>query len=69
MIVNILLGQNIARLRAESGISQNALAVTLGVSPQAVSKWERGICCPDISQLPRIAKVFGTSIDELFSEK
>ena len=69
MNVNDLLKQSIARLRAKSGVSQAALAEKLGISPQAVSKWERGICCPDISQLPRIAKVFGTSIDELFSEK
>lgn len=67
--VNDLLKRNIARLRAKSGVSQNALAEKLGISPQAISKWERGICCPDISLLPRIAKVFGTSIDELFSEK
>lgn len=68
MNVNKTIGENILKLRIVDGLSQSELADRLGVSPQAVSKWERALCCPDISHLPHIAKVFGTSIDELFRE-
>ena len=69
MNVNKTIGENILKLRIVEGLSQSELADRLGVSPQAVSKWERALCCPDISHLPRIAKEFGTSIDELFKEE
>ena len=69
MNVNQILAENIVSMREERGVSQNALAERLGVSPQAVSKWERGICCPDIALLPSIADIFGVSIDELFRKK
>jgi len=67
--VNQILAENIAFLREERGISQNFLAAQLGVSPQAVSKWERAICCPDIALLPAIAEIFGKKIDDLFKER
>ena len=69
MNVNQILAENIVSMREERGVSQNALAERLGVSPQAVSKWERGICCPDIALLPAIADIFGVSIDKLFRKK
>lgn len=59
------LGNNISEKRKAKGMTQEELAAGLGVSPQAVSKWENNLSCPDISLLPAIAKIFGVSIDEL----
>ena len=56
----------IVRYRKELGLTQEALAQKLGVTNQAVSKWESGQSCPDIALLPRIADVFGITMDELF---
>jgi transcriptional regulator with XRE-family HTH domain len=60
------LGDNIASLRRSSGLTQELLADRLGVTSQAVSKWERQLSCPDVSLLPAMAEVFGVTIDELF---
>ena len=59
------LNENIAALRKEKGMTQEELAAKLGVSGQAVSKWESGACCPDIGLLPVLADVFGVTMDEL----
>ncbi len=56
----------IASCRKGLGITQEALAQKLGVSNQAVSKWEADQCCPDITLLPPLADIFGISMDELF---
>lgn len=61
------IGKNIAALRREKGWTQEQLAEKLGVSAQAVSKWESGKSCPDISLLPAIAGLFGVTVDALFS--
>ncbi len=61
------IGDNIRLLRLESGFSQEELGVRLGVSRQAVSKWEGGMTAPDISLLPQLAEALGVSIDALFS--
>lgn len=60
------LGDNIAVLRRSAGLTQELLADRLGVTSQAVSKWERQLSCPDVSLLPAMADVFGVAIDELF---
>lgn len=60
------LGEQIKKLRKEKGISQEVLAQLLGVSFQAVSKWETGATMPDITMIPVLASYFGVSIDELF---
>ncbi len=60
------IGTTIARLRREHNMKQDELAEMLDVTPQAVSKWENGASMPDISLLPKLAKIFGVSIDELF---
>lgn len=62
------IGENIKALRKAQGFTQEQLADMLGISFQAVSKWETTANTPDISLLPEIAKVLGTSIDQLFSE-
>lgn len=63
------LGQRIAELRSGRGIKQNELAERLGVSAQAVSKWENDISCPDISVLPQLADELGVTVDELLTGK
>ncbi|MDR0936956.1 MAG: helix-turn-helix domain-containing protein [Oscillospiraceae bacterium] len=63
--MNINIGDNIARLRKDKGLTQEALAASVGVSGQAVSKWESG-GSPDIELLPVIADFFKVSVDALF---
>ncbi|MBQ3561234.1 MAG: helix-turn-helix transcriptional regulator [Oscillospiraceae bacterium] len=63
------IGKRIAEARKAKNINQNELAEILCVSPQAVSKWENDISCPDISLLPGLAKTLGISVDELLSGK
>lgn len=62
------IGNNIRLLRTADGMTQEQLAGELGVSYQAISKWETNANTPDIQLLPQLAKVFGVSIDALFSE-
>ena len=62
----IRLGERIKELRLRDGRTQDALAGRLGVTAQAVSRWEKGICCPDMELIPSIANCFGVTIDELF---
>lgn len=63
------LGKRIASFRKENNLTQEQLAEMLNVTPQAVSKWENDIACPDISLLPELAKTFNVSIDELLIGK
>ena len=60
------IGYKIRELRKKRGITQERLANVIGVSFQAVSKWENGIALPDITLAPVLAKYFGVSMDELF---
>lgn len=60
------IGNRIRELRRQKNISQDVLAQFLGLSFQAVSKWESGASMPDITLIPAIASFFGVSIDELF---
>ena len=64
--VNESMGAIIARKRKELGMTQEQLAGALGISYQAVSKWENELSSPDISTLPLLADLFGITIDELF---
>lgn len=63
------MGATIARRRKENGLTQEALANRLGVTNQAVSKWEGDICCPDIQLLPALADALGLSLDALFGRE
>lgn len=59
------MGKRIMALRKAAGMTQEQVAEQLGVSPQAVSKWENDVSCPDVAMIPRIARLFGVSTDEL----
>lgn len=61
------LAVNIQKYRKLSGLTQTDLAVKLGVTFQAVSKWENGKSLPDVLLMPKMAEAFGCSIDALFS--
>ena len=64
MIFNI--GENIKKLRAEKGVTQEQLAEHLSITYQSVSKWENNITAPDLYLIPSIAEYFELPIDELF---
>ena len=59
----------IAKYRKELGLTQEGLALKLGVTNQAVSKWESGQSCPDIALLPLLADLFGITLDQLFGRE
>ncbi len=59
------LAEGIERGRTRCGLSQKELASRLLVSPQSVSKWERGLCMPDLYNLTRLAELFGVSVDSI----
>ena len=61
------IGNQIKQLRLRRGITQEAMAQHFGLSPQAISKWERGTAAPDIELLPQLSAYFGVTIDELFA--
>ena len=61
------IGKRIAALRREKDLKQEDIARALDVSSQAVSKWENDQSCPDISLLPKLAKLLGVTVDVLLS--
>lgn len=63
------LGMMIASLRKENGMTQLELAEKMCVTDKAVSKWERDLSCPDVDTIPKLAEVFGISMDELMQIK
>ena len=63
--MKVFIGEKIKELRLAKGITQEALAGFLGVSFQAVSKWERNLSYPDIETIPVIANYFGVTIDTI----
>ena len=65
--MNLNFAENVKQLRKAKEITQEKLADTLGVTGQTVSRWELGICYPDLELLPAIANFFGVSIDRLLS--
>lgn len=68
-MAQLKINEQIAFLRKQKGMTQEELAQALGVSNQAVSKWESAQCCPDLQLLPEIARLFSVSIDELMGYK
>ena len=67
--MNETIGNRIAKFRKEKNMTQEELANLMGVSAQAVSKWENDASCPDISALPRLANILGVTTDELLTGK
>lgn len=63
--MELTLGKRIVQNRKRMGLTQDALAEKLGVTAQAVSKWENDQSCPDITMLPKLVEIFGTSSDAL----
>ncbi len=64
---NIIISNLLKEYRKREGIKQSDVADILGVSVQAVSKWEREVCYPDITFLPEIAEILGCNIADFFS--
>ena len=62
-------GQLITKKRKQAGLTQNQFAEKLGITPQAVSKWENGVGYPDVTLFPMIAEILGMSIEELFLDR
>ena len=67
--MDMTIGKRIAHFRKEKGLTQEELAGHMGISPQAVSKWENDQTCPDISALPKLARLFDVTVDELLEGK
>lgn len=65
--MNLEIANRLQKLRKEKGYSQEQLAAELGISRQAVSKWERAESSPDTDNLICLAKLYGVSLDELLS--
>lgn len=65
--MNVEIAQRLAAMRREQGYSQEELAERLGLSRQAVSKWERAESSPDIGNIVALAKLYGVTVDELLS--
>ena len=64
---SLTLGRRIQALRKEQSLTQDALAERMGVTPQAVSKWENDLSCPDILSLPQLARELHTTVDALLT--
>ncbi len=65
--MNLNFAENLKQLRKAKEITQEKLADVLGVTGQTISRWELGICYPDLELLPAIANFFGVSIDQILS--
>lgn len=65
MIDVLNLGKRLSFYRNKAGLTQSQLAKQLRVTPQAVSKWERGLSCPDITILDELAKAFDATVGEV----
>lgn len=63
------MGDIICALRKEKGMTQKDLADMLNITDKAVSKWERNIAFPDTATIPKIAEIFGVSVEELMNAK
>ncbi|NLV86715.1 MAG: helix-turn-helix domain-containing protein [Clostridiales bacterium] len=64
---NEKIGRLIFSLRKEKNLTQKQLAELMNISDKAVSKWERGLGCPDVSLLPDLSNILGVNLEELLS--
>ncbi len=65
--MNVEIANKLVNLRKRSGLSQESLAEKIGVSRQAVSKWERAESSPDTDNLIALSKLYNISLDEMLS--
>ena len=63
------IGKRIAQHRKRMGLTQDQLAEKLGITAQAISKWENDLSCPDITILPKLADIFSTTTDALLGHE
>ena len=68
-MTNKSMGDIICALRKEKGMTQKDLADMLNITDKAVSKWERNNAFPDTATIPKIAEIFGVSVEELMNAK
>ena len=66
---HINISERILRYRDENGLTQEEFGGLLGVSAQAVSKWERVVCYPDITVLFELSRILGCTVDEFFEQR
>ena len=65
-IYQIAISSKIKAYRNENNISQKEFGNLLGVSAQAICKWEQNLCCPDIILLPQLARILNCTVDSFF---
>lgn len=65
----IKIGKFIQEKRKEKNLTQSELAEKLNITDRAISKWENGICMPDVASMPELCKILSVSINDLFSGK
>ena len=63
------LGMMMSSLRKEKGMTQQELAEKMGVTDKAVSKWERDLSYPDLNSIPKLAEIFGVSVEDLMQNR
>ena len=68
-MANRSMGEIISALCREKGMTQRELADMLNITDKAVSKWERGMACPDTQLIPKVAEILGISVEELMNAK
>jgi len=66
-MANRTMAEVISSRRKELGMTQKDLAEKLNITDKAVSKWERGIACPDTGTIPKLAQILGVSLEELMN--
>jgi transcriptional regulator with XRE-family HTH domain len=63
------IGELIYSLRKEKNMTQKQVADLMNISDKTISKWERGLGCPDVSLLPELSQIFGVNIEEILLGK
>ncbi|MBE6698624.1 MAG: helix-turn-helix transcriptional regulator [Ruminococcaceae bacterium] len=63
----IVISQKLKDYRCKNKVTQKQLGDLLGITPQSISKWERGECYPDIALLPTLADAIDCAVDEFFA--
>ena len=67
-IYDITIAERIKAYRKENKLTQKEFGKLIGVSAQAVYKWEQSVCFPDITILPNLARVLGCTVDDFFEK-